>query len=188
MPQWRALTQKEGGAWRDIAASHIAMIEAQETLRKAHEQMYSSVFLGKTPPALEGNWLLAYDAFRLQALGDEPGAWLKYTKLRDQIGIYPYQGRLPDPDKPEEDMLGLWILANKALAKPKPEGTSDTLAKARNQKISVSVEMALSPNASPNQMRLCIPIVEVYRNFPEARVEMDLLEKAELVVKRLNFQ
>ncbi len=188
LPQWRALAQKEGGAWRDIAASHIAMIEAQETLRKAHEQMYSSVFLGKTPPALEGNWLLAYDAFRLQALGDEPGAWLKYTKLRDQIGIYPYQGRLPDPDKPEEDMLGLWILANKALAKPKPEGTSDTLAKARNQKISVSVEMALSPNASPNQMRLCIPIVEVYRNFPEARVEMDLLEKAELVVKRLNFQ
>ena len=188
LPQWRALAQKEGGPWRDIAASHIAMIEAQETLRKAHEQMYSSVFLGKTPPALEGNWLLAYDAFRLQALGDEPGAWLKYTKLRDQIGIYPYQGRLPDPDKPEEDMLGLWILANKALAKPKPEGTSDTLAKARNQKISVSVEMALSPNASPNQMRLCIPIVEVYRNFPEARVEMDLLEKAELVVKRLNFQ
>ncbi len=188
LPLWRPLAQKEGGVWQSIAASHIAMIEAQETLRKGHEEMYSSVFLGKTSPVLEGNWLIAYDAFRLQALGDEPGAWLRYSKLRDQIGLYPYQGRLPDLDKPEQDMLGLWILANKALAKPKPEGTSDSLAKARNQKIAVSVELALSPTASPNQMRLCIPIAEVYRNFPEARVEMDLLEKAELVVKRLNFQ
>ncbi len=186
LPLWGTLAQKEGGAWRDIALSHIAMIDAQEVLRKGHEEMYASVFLGKPPPALEGNWLLAYDAFRLQALGDEPGSWLRYSKLRDQIGLYPYQGRLPDMDKPEQDMLGLWILANKALAKPKPEGTSDALAKARNQKIAASVEAALLPTASPNQMRLCIPILEVYRNFPEARVEMDLLEKAELVVKRLN--
>lgn len=182
---WRNLLQKEGSPWREIAASHLAMIEAQDALRKHHEMLYSAVFQGSTPPKLEGNWKLAYDAFRLQALGDEHGAWLRYSKLDEQIGAYPYQGKLPDPDKPEEDMLGLWILANKALTKPKPDGTSDEFAKERNSKIATSVEAALSPNATATQMRLCIHISEVYKDFPEARVDPTLLEKAQLVVNRL---
>ncbi len=182
---WRTLFQKEGSPWRDIAGAHLAMIEGQDALKKHHEMLYADVFKGGTPPRLEGNWKLAYDAFRLQILGDEHGSWLRNSKLDEQIGVYPYQSKLPDPDKPEEDMLGLWILANKALTKPKPDGTSDEFAILRNRKIAASVEAALAPNASAKQMRLCIHIWEVYKDFPEARVDPLLLEKAHLVVNRL---
>lgn len=185
IPNWRTLYQKEGSPWREIAASHLAMIEGQDALKKHHELLYSEVFQGRSSPNLEGNWKLAYDAFRLQILGDDYGAWLRYSRLEEQIGVYPYQGKLPDPEKPEEDMLGLWILANKALVKPKPEGTSDEFAKKRNLQIAGAVEAGLAPNASATQMRLCIHIWEVYKDFPEARVDPMLLEKARLVANRL---
>ena len=185
IPNWQTLVKKEGSPWHEIAASHLAMIEGQDALKKHHEMLYSSVFQGNAPPKLEGNWKLAYDAFCLQVLGDDHGSWLRYSKLDERIGIYPYQSRLPDPEKPEEDMLGLWILANKALAKTKPEGTSDDFAKERNHKIAASIEAALAPNSSLVQMRLCIHIAEVYNDFPEAKVDPKLLEKNQIVVNRL---
>jgi len=180
---WKEIGDKAPLGFRETAKAHIAAIEEVQKANEAYLETYRAVFREGVMPEFKGNWKIGFDSYRLKyQMNDTNGAWAKFTQLKDKIGIYPYQDKFPDADKPLEDYLKLWLYANKELSQiPPPADSIEDQNRERNEQLRKYLD-SFKVMEKTLVRGSVLHLLDVYDDFPEAKVDLSLMNQFKVLI------
>ncbi len=188
---WKDIGDKSPLGLREAAKAHLAAIALVLKSGEGYRNSFNLPIENGQVAELKGNWKTAFDAYRLKSnFFDLNGALFKYNELKEKIGLYPYvdsegKARFPDPDK-ATDELPLWLLANWELANipPPPAGeTAEEQVRKRNETLKGILETMKNTNQVVARHN-CFHLLDVYGDFPEAKVDIALMNQFKIFVGR----
>lgn len=179
MKSWKEIGEKSSLGLRETAKAHIAAIEIILKSDDVYKAVFNNPAMDGSLHIYKGNWKIGFDGYRLKNNFPDPnGAWFKYTQLKDKLGIYAYQDKFPDPEKPEDDPLPHWLLANWALASLSPPSESaEEQIKQRNESLRNFLNVIKKTPDRSVARHNCLHLLDVYDDFPEAKLDPTLLNQ-----------